>query len=76
MKSLDLWLVGFGLRCTALLVCELACFGVVIPMLFNLHRDAADAGAALIAIAALVAGFLSVRALTREVTLLLPDKDR
>ncbi|MGY2734192.1 hypothetical protein [Sphingomonas sp. UYP23] len=72
MKSLDLWLVGFGLRCAGLLVCELACFGFVIPSLFNLHSDAADVGAALIA---LVAGFLSVTALTREFTLLLLDKD-
>ncbi|MEG3176934.1 hypothetical protein U1872_11895 [Sphingomonas sp. RB3P16] len=80
MKSLDLWLVGFGLRCAGLLVCELACFGFIIPTLFNLHSDAADVAAALIALAALVAGFLSVTALTREFTLLLldpnDDKDR
>lgn len=75
MKSLDLWLVGFGLRCAGLLVCVLACFAFVIPTLFNLHSDAADAAAALIAIVALVAGFLWVTALTREFTLLLLDKD-
>ncbi|WP_010184427.1 hypothetical protein [Sphingomonas sp. PAMC 26605] len=75
MKSLDLWLVGFGLRCAGLLVCELACFGFVIPTLFDLHSDVADVGAALIALVALVAGFLSVTALTREFTLLLLDKD-
>lgn len=80
MKSLDLWLVGFGLRCAGLLVCELACFGFVIPTLFNLHSDLANLGAALLALVALVAGFLSVTALTREFTLLLldpnNDKDR
>ncbi len=80
MKSLDLWLVGFGLRCGGLLVCALACFGFVIPTLFNLHNDLANVSAALLALVALVAGFLSVTALTREFTLLLldsnNDKDR
>ena len=75
MKSMDLWIVGFGLRCAGLLVCELACFAFVIPTLFNLHSDPADAAAALIALVALVAGFLSVTALTREFTLLLLAKD-
>ena len=75
MKSLDLWLVGFGLRCAGLLVCELACFAFVIPTLFNLHSDVADAAAALIALVALVAGFLSGMALTREFTALVLDKD-
>ncbi|WP_010219099.1 hypothetical protein [Sphingomonas sp. PAMC 26621] len=75
MKSLDLWLVGFGLRCAGLLVCELACFGFVIPTLFNLHSDLANLGAALLALVGLVAGFLSVTALTREFTILLLDPD-
>jgi hypothetical protein len=66
MKSIDLWLVGFGLRCGALLVGEIACFLFVIPTLFNLHSDLADAGAALLAIVALAGGLLSALALTRE----------
>ena len=75
MKSLELWLVGFGLRCAALLVCELTCFAFVIPTLFNLHSDAADAAAALLALVALIAGFLSGVMLTREFTALFLDKD-
>jgi hypothetical protein len=66
MKSIDLWLVGFGLRCGALLVGEVACFLFVVPTLFNLHSDLADAGAALLAIVALAGGLLSTLALARE----------
>lgn len=66
MKSLDLWLAGFGLRCGALLAGELACFLFVVPTLFNLHSDLADFGAALIALVALAGGFLGGLALTRE----------
>ena len=75
MKSLDLWLVGFGLRSFALLVAELACFAFVIPTLFNLHSDLADAGAAIIAVLAIVGGFLATTALTREFRALTEDKD-
>ena len=75
MKSIDLWLVSFGLRCGALLVGELACFLFVIPTLFNLHSDLADAGAALLALAALVGGFLAAAALTRELNILFRSGD-
>jgi len=71
MKSFDLWLVSFGLRCGALLFGEVACFLYVVPCLFDLHRDAADAAAALVAIVALAGGSLAVAALTRELNLLL-----
>jgi hypothetical protein len=71
MKSLDLWLVSFGLRCGALLLGEVACFFYVVPSLFDLHRDAADAAAALVAVVALAGGFLSAAALHRELNLLL-----
>jgi hypothetical protein len=66
MKSLDLWLVGFGLRSCALLACELACFAFVLPTLFNLHSDLADAGAAIIAVVAIVGGLLAILSLSRE----------
>lgn len=59
MKSSDLWLVGFGLRCSALLFAEVACFLFVLPTLFNLHSDLANAGAVVVAIVALVGGFLA-----------------
>lgn len=71
MKSFDLWLVSFGLRCGALLFGEIACFLYVVPSLFNLHRDAADAAAALVAVVALAGGALTAAALTRELNLLL-----
>ena len=71
MKPFDLWLVSFGLRCGALLLGEVACFFYVVPTLFNLHRDAADAAAAVVAIAALAGGVLAAAALTRELDLLL-----
>ncbi len=67
MKSSDLWLVGFGLRCCAMLFIELACFGYLIPTLFNLHSDAANVVAALIAVIALGGGYFATIALTREV---------
>jgi hypothetical protein len=66
MKSLDLWLVGFGLRSLALLVIELACFGYVVPTLFNRHSDVADIGAAITAVLAVIGGVLGSLALTRE----------
>jgi len=75
MKSSDLWLVSFGLRCSALLVAELACFLFVVPTLFNLHRDLADVAAAVLAILALIGGFLSAGALTREFNMLLKGRD-
>jgi hypothetical protein len=75
MKSFDLWLVSFGLRCGALLIGEIACFLFVVPTLFNLHSDLADAGAALLAIVALTGGFLSAMTLTREFNLLLRSGD-
>jgi hypothetical protein len=70
MKSFDLWLVGFGLRCGALLVGEIACFAFVVPTLFNLHSDFADVGAAVLAIVALAAGYLSTASLGREFNLI------
>ena len=76
MKPFDLWLVGFGLRCGALLLLEIACFLFVIPSLFNLHSDIADAGAAVLALIALVGGFLGGATLTREWQLLLKDGDK
>jgi hypothetical protein len=75
MKSFDLWLVSFGLRCCALLVGEVACFMFVVPTLFNLHSDLANAGAAVLAIIALIGGFLSGLALTREFHRLLGSGD-
>jgi hypothetical protein len=75
MKSLDLWLAGFGLRCGALLAGELACFLFVVPTLFNLHSDLADFGAALIALVALAGGALCGVALTREFHTLLGSSD-
>lgn len=75
MKSLDLWLVSFGLRCCALLFAELACFLFVIPTLFNLHSDIANVGAAILAIVAIVAGFLSGAMLAREFHHLISEKD-
>ncbi len=75
MKSLDLWLVSFGLRCSALLCMELACFLFVIPTLFNLHSDLADLVAALLAAFAIAAGFLSGAMLTREFQTLFSDQN-
>ena len=75
MKSIDLWLVSFGLRCGALLIGELACFLFVVPTLFNLHSDLADAGAALLALVALAGGFLAAAALTRELNFLFRSGD-
>jgi hypothetical protein len=75
MKSIDLWLVSFGLRCGALLIGELACFLFVVPTLFNLHSDLADAGAALLALVALAGGFLATAALTRELNILFRSGD-
>lgn len=76
MKPLDLWLVSFGLRCGALIFCELAAFAYVVPTLFNLHSDLANVGAGLVAIVALAGGFLGATALTREVRLLADGEDR
>lgn len=75
MRPLDWWLVGFGLRCAVLLVAEVATLLFVVPTLFDLHRDAADAAAALIALVAIGGGVTAVHALTREVLLLLEDRD-
>ncbi|MBO9714383.1 hypothetical protein [Sphingomonas sp.] len=75
MKLLDLWLVGFGLRCGALVFAELAAFAYLIPTLFNLHSDLADVGAALVAMLALAGGFLTGTALTREFANVFRDKD-
>jgi hypothetical protein len=75
MKPFDLWLAGFGLRCGALLVGEIACFLFVLPTLFNLHSDLADAGAAILAIVALAGGFLSAAALNRELNLIFRSGD-
>ena len=66
MKYFDLWLVSFALRCAALVLVEIGCLLFVIPTLFNLHSDLADAGAAVLALACLVGGFLGGAALTRE----------
>ena len=68
MKSSDLWLVGFGLRCCAVLFIELASFAYLIPTLFNLHNDAANVVAALVAVMALGGGYVATVALTREMT--------
>ena len=76
MHSLDWWLVGFGLRCGALLVGELAAFLFVVPTLFNLHSDLADAAAALIALVALVGGIIGALALTGEMRALIKDKSK
>jgi hypothetical protein len=70
MKSSDWWLVSFGLRAFTLAVGELACFLFVIPTLFNLHSDAADAGAAVLALAAVLGGVVSVMGLSRELAAL------
>jgi len=75
MKPFDLWLVSFGLRCGALLVGEIACFAFVVPTLFNLHSDLADAGAALVAIVALAGGTLAVASLNREFNLVFRSGD-
>jgi hypothetical protein len=75
MKLLDLWLVGFGLRCCALLLCEVGSLLFVVPTLFNLHSDLADAGAAILAIVAIAGGFLWGAALTRELATLLTDEN-
>jgi hypothetical protein len=75
MKSFDLWLVSFGLRCGALVIGELACFLFVVPTLFNLHRDAADAAAAVMGVVAIAGGFLCAATLTRELNLLLRSED-
>jgi hypothetical protein len=75
MKSLDLWLAGFGLRCGALLAGELACFLFVVPTFFNLHSDLADFGAAVLALVALAGGLLSGLALTREFHILFGRSD-
>lgn len=75
MTPKDWWIVGFGLRCLTLLAVELAAFLFVVPTLFDLHSDAADAGAALIALVALVGGLVSVTALSRELASLTSDKD-
>ena len=76
MKPLDLWLVSFGLRCGALVMIEVAAFAFVVPTLFNLHRDLADAGAAIIAVLALAGGYLATAALTREFNRLLKGGDQ
>lgn len=76
MKLLDLWLVGFGLRCAALVFAELMAFAYLIPTLFNLHSDLANVGAALIAIVALAGGFLVGAALNREFATLIKEKDQ
>ncbi|WP_375394444.1 hypothetical protein [uncultured Sphingomonas sp.] len=76
MQPLDTWLVGFGLRSLALLCLELGCFLFVVPTLFDLHSDLADAAAAILAIAALVGGFVGIVGLTREATALIRDKDQ
>ena len=76
MQPLDAWLVGFGLRSLALVCGELFCFLYAVPTLFNLHSDLADAGAAILAIAALAGGFVGIVVLTREATALIKDKDQ
>ena len=76
MKPFDLWLVGFGLRCGALLLLEIASFLFLIPTLFNLHSDLADAGAAVVALASLIGGFLCGASLSREWHLLLKDDSK
>ncbi len=76
MERFDFWLVSFGLRCSALALVELASFLFVIPTLFNLHSDLADAGAALLALVAAVGGFLGGTALTREWRHLFQESDR
>jgi hypothetical protein len=47
----------------------------VVPTLFNLHSDLADAGAAILAIIAIAGGFLWGAALTRELATLLTDEN-
>ena len=76
MRAFDLWLVGFALRSGALVLVEIACFLFVIPSLFNLHSDLADAGAAVLALVAVIGGFLGGSALTREWHTLLEDHDK
>lgn len=75
MRPLDMWLVGFGLRCGALLFLELAAFLFVVPTLFNLHSDLADLAAAVTAIGALVGGVIWGVSLTREMEALVSEKD-
>ena len=76
MRSLDVWLVGFALRCGALLLLELTGFLFVVPTLFNLHSDAADVAAAIVAIVALIAGPCWGVALGREFHALVSEKDQ
>lgn len=76
MRPLDLWLLGFGLRCGALLLLELATFLFVVPTLFNLHSDLADLGAAAIAIVALIGGPFWGVMLGREFDALTSEKDK
>ncbi|MEO5866901.1 MAG: hypothetical protein ABIS14_01130 [Sphingomonas sp.] len=79
MTSFDLWLAGFGLRATALVAVEFGTFLFVLPTLFNLHNDLADAGAAFLALTALIGGLLWGGQLTREFGRLIsdnPKKDR
>ena len=75
MRPLDWWLFGFALRCLVLLVGEIATLLFVVPTLFNLHRDAADAAAALVALAAIVGGAAATMVLTREIRLLFEERD-
>jgi hypothetical protein len=75
MQSLDWWLVGFGLRCCALVFAELGCFLFLIPTLVNAHSDAALFGAVLLALAALFTGFVGTVSLSREVRTLM-DRDQ
>jgi hypothetical protein len=75
MHPFDWWLVGFGARCCALVAAELGTFLLVVPELFNLHRDAADAAVAFLALVALVGGFLWGAQLTREFHRLLSDDE-
>lgn len=74
MRPLDMWLVGFGLRCAALLFLELGCFLFVVPTLFDLHADLADLAAACIALAGLVGGTVWGVSLTREMEALVAEK--
>jgi hypothetical protein len=76
MTSFDLWLTGFCLRAAALVAVELGSFLYVLPTLFNLHSDAADAGAAFLALIAIVGGLLWGAQLTREFRRLITDKDQ
>ena len=75
MQSLDWWLVGFGLRCCALVVALLGSFLFVVPALVNAHSDLALFGAALVALAALILGFVGIVALSRELQALISDRN-